>query len=310
MATATAPRDARSGATLPPPESFGAMVLRRFLKHRLAVTSTVMLVLLVLGSIVGPWFLPAYDAQDLSNTNQLMPTLAHPLGTDELGQDVLARLLYAGRISLFVGLSAAVLGVLIGTLIGALTGYFGKWIDTLGMRLTDMFLCIPLLMLLLVLSNFTRGKTLVPFVAPELQQLALIAVIIGASSWMGVARLVRGEFLSLREQEFVEASRSVGGKSAWIITRHLIPNAMAPIFVAATLQVGEAIILESGLSFLGMGIQPPVPSWGNMLSNAQQYMIATPWLAVYPGIMIFLTVVSINFIGDGLRDALDPKLKS
>lgn len=294
---------------LPPEEPFLQMVVRRFMKHKLAVASLGMLALLIGSAIIGPFFLPKFDAIDLANTNQFTPSLAHPLGTDELGQDVLARLLYAGRISLFVGLTAAFLGVMIGSTVGAITGYYGKTIDIVGMRVADMFLTIPLLMLLMVLSSFTRGRTIIPGLPSDLQQLAVIVLIIGATSWMGVARLVRGEFLSLREQEFAEASRAVGGLDFWIITRHLLPNAMAPIFVAATLHVGEAIILESALSFLGFGIQPPVPSWGNMLTNAQQYMISTPWLAVYPGMMIFLTVVSINFIGDGLRDALDPKLK-
>ncbi|MBM3274375.1 MAG: ABC transporter permease, partial [Candidatus Sericytochromatia bacterium] len=241
--------------------------------------------------------------------NQFTPSLGHPLGTDELGQDVLARLLYAGRISLFVGLTAAFLGVVFGSIIGSIAGFYGKVVDTSLMRFTDMVLCVPLLMLLMVLSSFTRGMTIVPFLPADLQQLVVLVLIIGLTSWMGVARLVRGEFLSLRAQEFAEASRAMGGKDFWIITRHLLPNAMAPIFVAATLGVGEAIILESALSFLGFGVQPPVPTWGNMLTNAQQYMISTPWLAVYPGMMIFMTVVSINFIGDGLRDALDPKLK-
>lgn len=308
-AIATEDRALAPAQAMPPAEKFGKMVLRRFFKHKLAVASVCVLLLLVISAIVGPMFLPKMDEIDLSNTSQVMPSLKHLLGTDELGEDVLSRLLYAGRISLFVGLSSAFLGVLIGTLIGSLAGYFGKWVDTLLMRITDGFLSISVLMLLMVLSNFTRGKTFVPFLAQDLQQLVIIVTLIGCTSWMGVARLVRGEFLSLREQEFVEASKAVGGKPGWIIFRHMIPNAMAPIFVAATLAVGDAIIFESALSFLGMGIQPPIPSWGNMLSNAQEYMISTPWLAIYPGAMIFLVVVSINFIGDGLRDALDPKLK-
>ncbi len=307
--SSTAIREQAPEQVMPPAEPFLRMVVRRFLKHRLAVISLGVLVLLILASIIGPHFLPRFDALDLDNPNQAWPSLAHPLGTDELGEDVLARLLVAGRFSLFVGLTAAFLGVFIGTIVGAISGYFGKIVDTIGMRMTDMFLTIPLLMLLMVLSSFTRGKTFVPFLPQDLQQLPIIVAIIGTTSWMGVARLVRGEFLALREQEFVEASRAVGGKSFWIIVRHMIPNAMAPIFVAATLSVGDAILLESALSFLGMGVQPPVPTWGNMLTNAQQYMISTPWLAVYPGLMIFLVVVSINFIGDGLRDALDPKLK-
>ncbi len=308
VATET-PRPQAFVPELPPEETFAQMVVRRFLKHKLAVASLAVLTTMILAAIVGPMFLPKFDAIDLANTNQFNPSLTHPLGTDELGQDVLARLLYAGRISLFVGLTAAFLGVVIGCIVGSASGFYGKIVDTFLMRFTDMVLCVPLLMLLMVLSSFTRGRTLIPGLPSDLQQLVVIVVIIGMTSWMGVARLVRGEFLSLREQEFAVASRAMGGKDMWIIVRHLLPNAMAPIFVAATLGVGEAIILESALSFLGFGVQPPVPTWGNMLTNAQQYMISTPWLAVYPGMMIFMTVVSINFIGDGLRDAMDPKLK-
>lgn len=281
-----------------PPQPYWKLVLRRFMKHRMAVVGSITLFLLVFMSFVGPFLSPySFDGIDLPNSNQQWPSMAHWLGTDELGRDILTRLMYAGRISLSVGLSVAFLGVVIGTIVGGLAGYFGKWVDNAGMRLTDVFLSIPILMLLMVMMKFL-GKELI-----------IIVLILGATSWMGVARLVRGEFLSLRNQEFIEASHAQGASSIWIMLRHMLPNALAPIFVAATLGVADAIMLESALSFLGFGIQPPTPSWGNMLTDAQQYMISTPWLAFYPGLLIFLTVASINFVGDGLRDALDPKLK-
>lgn len=281
-----------------PAQPYWKLVLRRFLRHRMAVAGAVTLLLLFFMSFVGPYLSPyTFDGIDLPNSNQAWPSLAHWLGTDELGRDILTRLMYAGRISLSVGLSVAFLGVVIGTIIGGLAGYFGKWVDMAGMRVTDVFLSIPILMLLMVMMKFL-GK-----------ELYVIVLILGATSWMGVARLVRGEFLALRNQEFIEASHAQGASSLWIMLRHMLPNAVAPIFVAATLGVADAIMLESALSFLGFGIQPPTPSWGNMLTDAQQYMISTPWLAFYPGLLIFLTVASINFVGDGLRDALDPKLK-
>ncbi len=281
-----------------PAQPYWKLVLRRFMRHRMAVAGAFTLLLLILMSFLGPMLSPyTFDGIDLPNSNQQWPSMAHWLGTDELGRDIFTRLMHAGRISLSVGLSVALLGVVLGTLIGGLAGYFGKWVDMAGMRVTDVFLSIPILMLLMVMMKFL-GK-----------DLAVIVLILGATSWMGVARLVRGEFLSLRNQEFIEASHAQGASSIWIMIRHMLPNALAPIFVAATLGVADAIMLESALSFLGFGIQPPTPSWGNMLTDAQQYMISTPWLAFYPGILIFLTVASINFVGDGLRDALDPKLK-
>jgi peptide/nickel transport system permease protein len=268
------------------------------MRHRMALAGAITLFTLVFFAILAPIFSPyTFDSIDLPSANQQWPSAQHWLGTDELGRDIFTRLMYAGRISLSVGLSVAFLGVLLGTIVGGLAGYFGKWVDTVGMRMTDMFLSIPILMLLMVMMKFL-GK-----------DLTIIVLILGATSWMGVARLVRGEFLALRNQEFIEASHAQGASSPWIMIRHMLPNALAPIFVAATLGVANAIMMESALSFLGFGIQPPTPSWGNMLTDAQQYMISTPWLAFYPGLLIFLTVASINFVGDGLRDALDPKLK-
>ncbi|MNS01931.1 Oligopeptide transport system permease protein OppC [compost metagenome] len=284
-------------------EAYWAGVWRRFRKHKLAMAGLVVLVVLLAGSWLGPLIIPyGFDDLDLNHTKEAF-SWVHPLGTDELGQDTLVRLLYAGRISLTVGLVAAVFGVAIGSLFGALSGFYGKLVDGIIMRIADIMLAVPVLMLIMVLSTFLKAANL-----PG-GQITIIIFILAITGWMTVSRLVRGEFLSLREQEFIEASRATGMDNTGIITKHLLPNAMAPIFVAATLGVADAIMMESALSYLGFGIQPPTPSWGNMLSNAQQYMIDTPWLAVYPGLLIFLTIVSVNYVGDGLRDALDPKLK-
>lgn len=283
---------------LAPPEPRWRSVVRRFAKHRLAVAGLAVLLLLTLACVIGPLVSPyAFDGNDLANVSNWRPSLTHPLGTDELGRDVLTRLLYAGRISLSVGLAVASLSVVIGTLVGAFAGYFGKGFDIVAMRVVDVIQSVPLLMLLMVLVAFFG------------QDLRIIVLVIALTGWTGVARLVRGEILSLKRQEFVEAARAVGVGPMGQIFKHLIPNALAPVFVAATLGVADAITLESALSFLGVGIQPPTPSWGNLLTDAQQYLIITPWLAFYPGLFIFLTVASINFVGDGLRDALDPKLK-
>lgn len=282
----------------PPPEAQWRSVARRFAKHRLAVTGLAVLLLLAIAVYVGPLVSPyAFDANDLSRAGQWQPSAEHWLGTDELGRDVLTRLLYAGRISLSVGLLVALIGVVIGTLVGAFAGYFGSWVDAVAMRLVDVIQSVPLLMLLMVLVAFLG------------RDLSVIVPVIALTSWTGVARLVRAEILGLKQQEFIEAARAVGVGHLGLIFKHLIPNALAPVFVAATLGVADAITLESALSFLGVGIQPPTPSWGNLLTDAQQYLIMTPWLAFYPGLFIFLTVASINFVGDGLRDALDPKLK-
>jgi peptide/nickel transport system permease protein len=284
-------------------EGYWAGVWRRFRKHKLAMAGLVALVVLIAASWIGPLVIPfGFDDLDLNHTKEAF-SLLHPLGTDELGQDILVRLLYAGRVSMTVGLVAAVFSVVIGSFLGALSGYFGKIVDGAIMRLTDIMLAMPVLMLIMLLTRILR-----PDAFPG-GQIGIIISILAFTGWMTVSRLVRGEFLTLRQQEFIEAAHATGMGSGGIITRHLLPNAMAPIFVAATLGVADAIMMESALSFLGFGIQPPTPTWGNMLTNAQQYMIDTPWLAVYPGLLIFLTIVSVNYVGDGLRDALDPKLK-
>jgi peptide/nickel transport system permease protein len=218
------------------------------------------------------------------------------LGADELGRDLLSRLLYAGRVSLSVGLMTALIAVVIGSVLGALAGYYGRNVDALIMRLADVLLSVPTIFVLLALSAFLKAT------------LSTIILIIALNSWMSVARLVRGEILSIKEREFILAARALGASDTRLIFRQLIPNALAPVLVAATLNVATAILTESSLSYLGYGIQPPTATWGNMLNNAQSYVLYSPWVAVYPGIMITLTVLSFNFVGDGLRDALDPRL--
>ncbi|MBV8583832.1 MAG: ABC transporter permease [Candidatus Eremiobacteraeota bacterium] len=228
----------------------------------------------------------------------------HILGTDEVGRDLLSRLLFGARISLTVGLSAVLMEVFIGTILGAISGYYGGWIDYAIMRVTDVFLSIPLLPLLLVLTAIVAASS-----TKASLSFGVIVLIIGALSWPTVARLVRASFLSLREREFAEAARALGNSDRRIIFRHLLPNAVAPIVVQATLDVAGVIITESTLSFLGLGIQPPTASWGNMLANAQSNLSIAWWAAVFPGLCILVTVLSINYMGDGLRDALAPNMR-
>jgi len=245
-----------------------------------------------------------YDPQksDLRSRFQ-PPSLMHPMGTDALGRDLLTRVLYGGRISLLVGFSVVIIALLIGIPIGAIAGYFGGWVDNVLMRITDTALALPSLLVLILLSAILREQD-----APLLEKnpVLTIAGVIGLLSWMFVARLVRATYLSIREMDFVVAARTLGASDFRIIVRHILPNAVGPIIVENTLEIGYAILEESGLSFLGFGIQPPTPSWGNLLSNAQEHMTKHPWMAIFPGMMIFLAVISINYIGDGLRDAFDP----
>ncbi len=274
------------------------LAFARFRAHRLAVAGILVLGALVLCVLLGPLITP-YSGQH-TNLDEifLAPSPRHPFGTDSLGRDLLTRMLYGGRISLAVGVLAVSVAVTLGTVIGGLAGYYGRALDTVLMRFVDMMLSFPRLFLLILAAVFLRD--LFP-------SFLIIVVLLGALSWMTVARLVRGSFLALKEREFVEAARSAGTRDRAIIWRHLLPNSLAPIIVAATLGVATAIISESTLSFLGLGIQPPTPSWGNLLKDAQTDMGTAPWTAVFPGLAIFLTVVSINFVGDGLRDALDPR---
>jgi peptide/nickel transport system permease protein len=273
------------------------MFWQRFRRHRLAVISAVVLLLLYMVALVGPYLSP-YEFDKIEYTGALSPSIEHPLGTDELGRDELTRLMYGGRISLMVGIVVAVLSAGIGTAIGMAAGFYGGVLDNALMRFTDMVLALPLLPLLMVAG--------VVFAQIKVPSMWGIVVILGVTSWMSVARLVRSSFLALREKEFVEAARAMGASDWRIITRHLLPNSIAPIVVNTTLVVGGSIIVESVLSFLGFGIQPPTPSWGNMLTDARSTMTMYPWLMWAPGIAIVLTVLSVNFLGDGLRDALDP----
>lgn len=274
-----------------------SMIWRRFRRHRLALVGMSTIFILLVAVIFAPWIAP-YDPleQNLAIRNQ-GPSPANLLGTDELGRDVFSRLLFAGRISLTIGFSVAFLAELIGMTIGAVAGYFGGWVDSLLMRFVDLVITLPTLPILLILSKFFGGSIL------------MLILIVAALSWPGAARVVRGVVLSLRNQEFAEAARALGVSNAEIIMRHMLPNAIAPIIVGVTLAVGSAIILESALSFLGFGVQLPTATWGNMLQNAQSDMFLAPWKAVLPGFFIFITSLSFNFMGDGLRDALDPRMK-
>ena len=267
----------------------------RFRRHRPAVVGAVVLLIFCLASLLAPVLTP-YDPIKTDVTVMLArPSWSHPMGTDELGRDLLTRILYSGRISLGLGLLAMTIAVSFGTVVGALAGYSGHALDNVLMRLTDLLLAFPgLFLLILMTSLFGTG-------------LLSIALVIGGLRWMGVARLVRAMFLSLKEREFVEAARAAGATSFAVMWRHVLPNAWSPVIVAATLGVAEAIILESSLSFLGLGIQPPTATWGNMLRSAQDQIVQAPWTAFFPGLMIFLTVLSINHIGDAARDALDSR---
>jgi peptide/nickel transport system permease protein len=283
-------------------EGMGSIIWRRFRHHPGAMASSALLIILVLALILAS-FSP-YDPEESNIARRLEPpSWEHPFGTDGLGRDLLTRVLYGGRISITVGFMAVVITLLIGIPVGAVSGYFGGWIDNLLMRITDTALSLPVLLVLILLSAILREVELPIF---ERNNVLTIAVVIGVLSWMTVARLVRATFLSVREMEFIAAAHCVGASNPRIMVRHILPNAIGPIVVESTLETGWAIMQEAGLSFLGFGIQPPTPSWGNLLSNAQEHMTKHPWLAIFPGLMIFLTIISVNYIGDGLRDAFDP----
>ncbi len=279
--------------------SMTRLIWRRFLQHRLAVISSVVFLIVVLTAVFADVIAP-YDPYYIDPTVfDEAPTPAHPLGTDRVGRDVLSRLIYGGRVSLSVGVVAVSIYMVIGTALGALAGYYGGWVDSVISRLVDIVLSFPTLMLILVL---------VSLLGPGLRNIMLVLGLLG---WPQVARIVRGEFLRLRVQDFILAAEVVGATNRRIIVRHILPNAMGPMLVAATFGVANAILSESALSFLGLGVQPPTASWGQMLNEAQSLTIleSKPWLWVPPGMMILISVLSINFIGDSLRDALDPQLR-
>ena len=290
----------QSGSTLP--ETFSALIWRRFKRHRLALISAVILLLMIFLILAAP--LSGYSPTEQNVKNEFAkPSAEHWFGTDELGRDIFTRILYGGRISMAVGIFSTLFSLAFGVLTGAVAGYYGGWIDNILMRITDTFLIMPVVFVLILFSALLREM---PALAQFRSSVWIVIVAISAFAWMWPARLARGLMLVLREREFVSASRALGATDARLIFLRILPNSLGPLLVSATLQMAYAIITESGLSYLGFGIQPPTPSWGNILESAQVHVYRAPWLAVFPGVMIFVTVMAINFIGDGLRDAFDP----
>jgi peptide/nickel transport system permease protein len=290
----------------PAVRSLSSEAFRRFRKHHLATLGAIVLLVMVAAVVVGP-FVYRVPIDEIDFKAKLKsPTWAHPLGTDDLGQDLLARMLYGGRISLAVGVVAMLIAIIVGTVVGAAAGQVGGSADHALMRITDLFLSLPQLPLLLLLVYLFRDS-LKRVLGPEMGVFALVVVVIGGLRWMPVARLVRAQFLSLREKEFVEAARGLGAPPLRQVIRHILPNAVGPVIVAGTIDVAAAIIAESSLSFLGLGFPPDIPTWGRILFDAKDNLDFAPHWALFPGTAIFLTVLSINYIGDGLRDALDPR---
>jgi peptide/nickel transport system permease protein len=279
---------------------------RRFKRHRLAYWSLWLLALLVLVVLLGP-LVYRVGINDIDFQARLAsPSWKHPLGTDDLGRDLLARVLYGGRISLAVGMAAMLIAITVGVIIGAIAGISRGWIDAALMWVTDLFLSLPQLPLLLLLIFLFR-ESLKQMFGLEVGIFLLIVVVIGGFRWMPVARLVRAQFFSLREKEFVEAARALGASTPRVVARHILPNALGPVIVAATIDVQAAIIAESTLSFLGLGFPPDIPTWGRILYDGRDYMDLAPYWVLFPGLAIFIVVLTISFIGDGLRDALDPR---
>jgi len=304
-----------------------SMTWKRFRKHKLGLVGLITLTVVVLACILQPIISPfQFDGIDTARQYQPMWSTdaaghVNILGTDSLGRDNLTRLFYAGRISLSAGLITTAVVTILGIIVGALAGFYGGWVDTLLMRFVDLLLSLPDLPILLIISSMlSESKVVENLLGPTIGTMATIILVLSLLGWLGISRLVRGSILSLRSLDFIEASRALGGSSRRIIMRHLLPNSLAPLIVSSTLSVGGFIIVESALSFLGVGIQPPTPSWGNLLQGSSQYgwfiNDLNPfheirfYLVLFPGIMILLTVLSINFIGDALRDALDPRLKT
>ena len=279
---------------------------RRFKRDRSAVFGSIVILIIVLAVI----FVPIFYTTPIDEIDFLVssapPSWEHPFGTDALGQDQLARILQGGRVSLTVGVASMLVAIFLGTIVGATAGFYGGIVDGILMRITDLFLALPQLPLLLLVVYLFR-ESIKKLAGAELGVFILIVLLIGSLNWMSVARLVRANFLKLREMEFVSAARAIGAKPNRLIWIHLFPNVLSVIIVAATLAVGNAIIIESTLSFLGLGFPPDVPTWGRMLFDAKDYLESAPYMAIFPGMAIFLTVLSINYIGDGLRDAFDPK---
>jgi peptide/nickel transport system permease protein len=307
------------------------VVMRRFVRHRLAMISMAVMLIIFIITILAP-YITTYEVDEINVNNYFVPFgtvdedtgRVHYLGTDNIGRDYFSRLIYAGRISLTVALLSVLISETIGIFVGAVSGFYGKWVDAVLMRFVEFMLTIPTLPLLLIISSMLiRNENLIPipesvlnFVGKimllnprDARNAVLIIVVLAGFGWLSSAQLMRGTVLSLREQTFVEASRSLGATNIWIIMKHMIPNAMAPIIVDASLALAGYVVAEAALAFLGFGIQDPVPTWGNMLSATQTYMFDKPWLPLLPGIPIFICSLAFNYIGDGLRDALDPRLK-
>lgn len=279
------------------PQTFTRIFAARFRRDTLAIAGALIVAALAVTAALAPLIAP-YDPAAIDTSTLLSPpAAAHPFGTDDLGRDVFSRMVYGARISLTVGFVAVSIAIVTGALVGAVAGYAGGWVDGLLMRFVDLMLTIPSFFLILAV---------IAFLEPSIYN---IMIVIGATGWMGVARLVRAEFLALREREFVLAARALGVGSASIVFRHILPNAMAPVLVSATLGVGSAILTESSLSFLGIGVRPPTPSWGNILTLGKDYIEFAWWLSVFPGLAILITVMGYNLLGEGIRDALDPRLK-
>jgi peptide/nickel transport system permease protein len=281
-------------------DSQWAIAGRRFRRNRIAIMGLAFMVFLSVVTLLTPLIAPFDPAEqgDIVATRYLDPSLDHWMGTDKFGRDILSRVLYGARISLTIGFVAMGIGVLLGTLLGAVAGYFGRWVDSVVMRFTDMMLSIPRLVLLIVVMALFEGG------------FWLVIIVLGLTGWMGIARIVRGEVLSLREREFVQAAKALGMGDIRIIGRHVLPNVLAPVIVYTTLGIGNTILVEAALSFLGLGVQPPTPSWGNMIADGRDALITAWWIATFPGLAIVFTVTAFNLLGDGLRDALDPRLKT
>ncbi len=278
------------------PTSFRKIIWQRLIRNRMAMAGAAIVLTMFLLAFFSTFVPRDPGAIDIAHRLE-PPSWQYPLGTDDLGRDVLTRILYGARISLLVGFVAVGIATMIGIVVGALAGYYGRWIDAVMMRFVDIMLCFPTFFLILAV---------IAFLEPSIWN---IMIIIGLTSWMGVARLVRAEFLSLRERDFVQAARTLGASDSRIIFRHVLPNALSPVLVSATLGVAGAILTESALSFLGIGVQPPTPSWGNMLITGKQTLGTAWWMSAFPGLAILITVLGYNLLGEGIRDALDPRLK-
>ena len=281
-------------------DSQWAIASRQFRKNRLAMAGLAVMLVLYVVTLLTPLIAP-FDPTAQGNivlTRYQEPSLQHLMGTDKFGRDVFSRVLYGARISLTIGFIAVAIGVLVGAAVGAIAGYFGKWTDTVLMRFTDMMLSFPRLILLIVVIALFEPS------------IWLVVVVLGLTGWMSVARIVRGEVLSLREREFVQAAKVLGMSDARIILRHVLPNVLAPVIVYSTLTIGNTILVEASLSFLGLGVQPPTPSWGNMISDGRDALLTAWWISTFPGLVIVFTVTAFNLLGDGLRDALDPRLRT